>query len=122
MLLEVNACKADHKVTRWRIEPSLETFADPTQRGGIQSRSTDFALHIVRLFFIWAQIPGNIHGGVKHNSGISAACIFCNVSDAFYKMASQLVAQTPIAAGIRDVITHKLGLSQDEQAAFADLL
>ena len=51
VLLGVGSCKGSHRITRKRIEPSLNTYACETQRGGILARRPDFASHIVRLLF-----------------------------------------------------------------------
>jgi len=117
ILLGIGACKGYHKIVRKRIEPALGEYAGETQCGGILSRSTDFATHTVRLFFEWAAMPIHVHDATVCKSSVSAACVFYDLSDAFYTMISQLVSDTPNASQVIHKVTEKLNLSEDEQLA-----
>ena len=83
VLLGVNASKNYHKLTRKRIDPSLASYAHSTQCGGIDSRGTDFASHIVRLFFLWAKQPVHKVEPCFTPRPLSAPAIFSDLSDVF---------------------------------------
>ena len=118
IMLGVGPCKRYHKAIRTHVEPALESFAGKTQCGGISSRSTDFASHMVRLFFTWAKMP--IHStGFNTTSAFSAACVFSDLSNAFYSMIRQIVVETPCIEQVVDKVSRKFDLNNNDRHELA---
>ena len=108
VVIEDTCCKDLHSYLRGQVLGPLESYASPTQCGGIARRGTDFAMHFSRE-----------HWRHAHCHKLCAAQIYVDLVSAFASAARELVftqSRTPAAVA---AMMHKFEMPPDSMESFA---